>query len=168
MNSRSNILFFTLVFLLQLVISDYVHLGPWLFLTLLPFLIISIPLNRSVHWVMLSAFAMGILLDVLSDGVVGLNAFAAVLAAAPRKFFYRILVNGDRQDDTLVSTPAQSGLVKYLKFLGAVTAVYVAGYLLLDCVGSRPAFFVATRWVASTLLSTGVCLLLAFAIQNRK
>ena len=168
MNSRSNILFFVLVFLLQLVISDYIHLGPWLFVTLMPFLIVAIPLQRSPHWVMLAAFIMGLLLDILSDGVVGLNAFAAVLAAAPRKFLYRLLVNADRQDKTVVPTPGECGLGKYLKFLAAVTAIYIAGYLLLDCVGSRPAVFILVRFAASTVLSTGVSLFLAYAIQNRK
>ena len=39
MNKRNEILFFVMVFILQLVISDYLHLGPWITLSLIPFLI---------------------------------------------------------------------------------------------------------------------------------
>ena len=93
MNKPGNILFFILVFLLQLVISDYLNLGPWVCLTLVPFLILHIPLSRNPHWVMLAAFGIGLGLDILSAGVPGMNAFAAVLTAAPRKFFYRTLLD---------------------------------------------------------------------------
>ena len=100
MNKSHSILFFVLVFLLQVAISDFLHLGPWVTVCVLPFLILQIPLSRTPHAVMLSAFGLGLLLDFLSAGALGLNAFAAVMAAAPRRFLYRILVNNDRQDKT--------------------------------------------------------------------
>ena len=82
MKKPADILFFVLVFLLQLIIADYLHLGPWVCLTLVPFLILNIPFSRSPHAVLLAAFGMGLALDVLSAGVPGLNAFAAAAAAA--------------------------------------------------------------------------------------
>ena len=167
MKNRSDILFFVLVFLLQVIITDYLHLGPWVFICLLPLLILHIPLSHSPHRVMLTAFALGLLLDVLSDGVVGLNAFAAVLAAAPRKFLYRALVNGDRQDKTGVPSLSEAGIVKYLKYLSVITAIYLAGYMLLDCAGSRPLLFILGKFLASTLASTAAGLLLAWSIQKR-
>ena len=48
MNRLSNTLYCILVFLLQLVLTDYVHLGPYVFLCLVPYLILQIPLSRSV------------------------------------------------------------------------------------------------------------------------
>ena len=116
---------------------------------------------------MLIAFGLGIGLDILSDGVVGLNAFAAVLAAAPRKFFYRLLVNGDRQDKTEIPLIRESGLPKYIRYLGAVTAIYMAAYVLLDCVSFRPAGFILLKFAASTIASTALCLLPAISFQHR-
>ena len=167
MNKPGNILFFVLVFLLQLVISDYLHLGPWVCLTLIPFLILHIPLSRSPHVVMLAAFGLGLGLDILSAGVPGLNAFAAVLAAAPRKFFYRILVISDRQDKTEVPLLKDIGLFKYLKYLTVLVAIYLAAYILLDCVSVRPAGFIAVKFAASTVASVILSLLLAVPIQRR-
>lgn len=167
MNRLSNTLYCTLVFLLQLVLTDYVHLGPYVFLCLVPYLILQIPLSRSVHVVMLIAFAIGLGLDILSDGVPGLNAFAAVLAAAPRKFFYRRLVNSDRQDKTEIPLPGETGLLKYLKYLAAVTALYLAAYVVLDCVSFRPAEFVLLKFAASTAASILLALLLAIPRSTR-
>ena len=116
---------------------------------------------------MLIAFALGLGLDILSLGVPGLNAFAAVMAAAPRKSFYRWLVNRDRQDQTEVPTLRGVGIAKYSKYLGAITAVYLAAYILLDCVSFRPASFILLKFAVSTAASLAAGLLLAVAIQKR-
>jgi hypothetical protein len=116
---------------------------------------------------MLAAFGLGLGLDILSAGVPGLNAFAAVLAAAPRKFFYRILVNSDRQDKTEVPLLKDIGLFKYLKYLTVLVAIYLAAYILLDCVSVRPAGFIAVKFAASTVASVLLSLLLAVPIQRR-
>ena len=110
MNKLADILFYFLVFLLQVVITDYLHLGPFVFICLIPFLIVNIPQSRQPQLVLVIAFGMGIMLDLLSDGVIGLNAAAAVAAAAARKPLYRLLVNRDRQDQTEVLTPAAIGI----------------------------------------------------------
>ena len=167
MKRPADIIYCFLLFLLQLVISDYVHLGPWVTLCLLPLLILQIPRSRSPHVVMLIAFGLGLGLDILSDGVPGLNAFAAVLAAAPRKFFYRLLVNADRQDKTEVPLLRETGLLKYLKYLGVLTAIYLAAYTLVDCISVRPLGYIAAKFLISWVASTALCLLLALPIQNR-
>lgn len=167
MKRPADIIYCILLFLLQLVISDYVHLGPWISLCLLPLLILLIPRSRSPHVVMLIAFGLGLGLDILSDGVPGLNAFAAVLAAAPRKFFYRLLVNADRQDKTEVPLLRETGLLKYLKYLGVLTAIYLAAYTLVDCISVRPLGYIAAKFLISWVASTALCLLLALPIQNR-
>jgi hypothetical protein len=167
MKRSADIIYCILLFLLQLVISDYVHLGPWITLCLLPLLILQIPRSRSPHVVMLIAFGLGLGLDILSDGVPGLNAFAAVLAAAPRKFFYRLLVNADRQDKTEVPLLRETGLLKYLKYLGVLTAIYLAAYTLVDCISVRPLGYIAAKFLISWVASTALCLLLALPIQNR-
>lgn len=167
MSKFRNIFFFALVFLLQLIISDYLHLGPWVTVNLLPFLILLIPLQHRVHVVLLSAFGLGLLLDLLSGGVLGLNAFAAVVTAGPRRFLYRILVNRDRQDQTQIPLLKNIGWEKYLKYLLSLTAVFLAAYILLDCVSVRPVGFILVKFLASTLVSTGLGLLLSLSYQNQ-
>jgi hypothetical protein len=168
MNKLTDILFFVLVFLLQVIITDYLHLGPYVYLCLIPFLVLCIPLSRRPQAVLLAAFGMGLMLDLLSDGVAGLNAGAAVAAAASRRILYRTLVNRDRQDQTEVPVPAVVGLPKYLKYAAAVTAVYMVVYVLFDCISFRPAGFILLKIVASTAISTALGLLLVLSLQNRR
>ena len=167
MKRPADIFYFVLMFLLKLVISDYVHLGPWICLNLIPLLILLIPLSYRPHAVLLIAFGLGLGLDLLSDGVPGLNAFAAVLAAAPRKFFYRTLVNADRQDKTEVPLISEVGLGKYLKYLAVLAAIYLVAYVLVDCISFRPAGFIVLKVIASWAASTALCLLLALPLQSR-
>lgn len=168
MNRLTDIFFFFLVFLLQVVITDYVHAGPYLFLCLIPFLILNIPLSRRPQLVLVIAFGMGLMLDLLSDGVAGLNAAAAVAAAASRKLFYRTLVNADHQDRTEVPVPSAVGIPKYLRYAAAVTAVYVAVYVLFDCISFRPAGFILLKFALSTIVNTALALLLGLSFQNRR
>jgi len=166
MSRLRSILFFILVFLLQLAISNYLNLGPWITISLIPFLIVQIPLQRSPHVVMLAAFGLGLLLDWLSAGVLGLNAFAAVMAAAPRRLLYRLLIN-DEQDSTWIPLIRTVGIGKYHKYLFILTAIYLAAFILLDCMSFRPFWFILVKFVASTLASSLLGLLLAFAFQRR-
>jgi len=167
MNKSRNILFFVLVFLLQLAISDYVNLGPWITISLIPFLILLFPVQRTPHVVLLSAFGLGLLLDWLSAGVLGLNAFAAVMTAAPHCLLRRRLLNYDRHEEIGIILLQDVGLSKYFHYLFILTAIYLAAYILLDCVSVRPIGFILVKFVASTLASTALGLLLAYAFQRR-
>jgi len=168
MNRLADILFFVLVFLLQVIITDYLHLGSFIYLCLIPFLILNIPFSRRPQLVLVAAFGMGLTLDLVSDGVAGLNAASAVAAAASRHLLYRSLVNRDRQDKTEVPVPDVIGMAKYLKYAGAVTAVYMAVYVLFDCVSFRPLGFMLLKFFASTVLSTGLGMLLMLPLQKRR
>ena len=168
MNKLADILFYFLVFLLQVIITDYLHLGPFLFICLIPFLILNIPQSRQPQLVLVIAFGMGIMRDLLSDGVIGLNAAAAVAAAATRKPFYRLLVNRDRQDQTEWSAPATIGIPKYLKYAAAVTAVYLAVYVAFECISFRPAGFILLKFALSTVVDTALALLLGLSLRNRR
>ena len=167
MSRSRNILFFILVFLLQLAIANYLNLGPWITVSLLPFLIALIPMQRTPHVVMLAAFGLGLLLDWLSAGVLGLNAFAAVMAAAPRWLLYRLLAGDEHTDPVWIPRIRDIGVDKYLKYLLALTAIYLAAFILLDCMSVRPFWFILVKFVASTFVSTLLGLLLAYAFQRR-
>lgn len=168
MSKLTDILFFLLVFLLQVVITDYLHLGPFVYICLIPFLIIHIPFTRQPYLVLIAAFGIGLMLDLLADGVAGLNASAAVAAAASRRLLYRQLVNRDRQDKTEVPSLSGIGLPKYIKYAAAVTAVYMAVYMLFDCFSFRPFGFILLKFLISTILNTGLALVMDLSFQNRR
>mgnify|MGYP007069903758 CR=1 FL=1 len=145
MNPSRKLLYFFLVLLLQLAISDFLHLGPWVTLTLLPLLVALLPQAWSPHRVMAAAFILGLAVDFLTDGVLGLNAFAAVMAAGARRFLLR---------------------AKKYTFLLSLTAIFQAAFILLDCAGMRPVGFMLGRFAASTLASTLLCTVLSIPVKN--
>lgn len=161
------ILFAILIFVLQVVICDYVNLGPYVYICLLPLIFIIIPRSLDVKLLMLIGFGAGILLDLMSDGVVGLNAAASVLSASFTKFFYGIFIGGDRQDTVTIPTPSNAGWARYLKFVSAVVLLYMFVYVIFDGFGYRPFFFLLLRLVASVVANVVLISLISSSILDR-
>ena len=81
----NNIMLWLLLLILQLVICNYLYISPLLVLTLLPAIIFCLPATLPTVWAMLIAFAAGAFVDLLGDGLIGLNALAAVPVALVRR-----------------------------------------------------------------------------------
>lgn len=161
------ILFFVLLFVVQVVISDYLNLGPYVYICLIPFIILNIPLSRDTGIVMVEAFAIGLLLDLLSDGVPGLNASAAVITAFCRKTLYKMIARRDRQDRTEVPDAANIGFVKYLLYLSACTALYILAYVLTDCAGISPVYFIFLKFLISSIINILLALVVSSSISEK-
>lgn len=169
MNSKlPHILFLSAVFILQVVISDYLHFGLHLYLCLVPFIVLSLPLQRQTWVILLYAFIIGFLLDIFSDGVPGINSAAAVLTAYFRKPLYKSIAKKDRQDRTALATPTSLGNSKYLGLLVCETALYMAAYISIDCLGFRPFSFIAVKFILSTLASFLAAAGIALAVLNKR
>ena len=76
---------------LQLVLSNYAHITPYVMLTLLPVMVLCIPIRVGTTGAMCIAFATGLVVDLLSEGLLGLNALALVPVALARNSILRLL-----------------------------------------------------------------------------
>lgn len=142
MSKSNSVFYFVLVFILQLVMAHYVNLGPWVHISLLPLLVLVLPEQWRTQRTMLVAFALGLLLDLLSGGPLGLNSAAAVLAATPRKMMLE-----RKHPNPLLC-------------LVVMTALYLLGYFLLDGVSFHPFWFMPVKLLASLAASFAVSALL--------
>ena len=79
-------LMFLLILGVQLLICNYLHITAYLTLSLLPCAILLLPTKVGTTASMLIAFASGLTVDVLAEGVVGLNALALVPVAGARRW----------------------------------------------------------------------------------
>ena len=79
----------------QLILCNYGALGPYIMLTMLPAMIMCIPTSISTTTCMLIAFASGLAVDWLSEGLLGLNAAAAVPVALLRNGAIKIFLGED-------------------------------------------------------------------------
>lgn len=152
-NGNSLLLFCILVFILQLILSNYVHFGPYVHICLLPLLIALMPFNWRPSSTLLVSFALGLLLDLLSDGVIGLNAGAAVCCAAPKKYLYHLTTNSDRQDRSASVSRKRIGNAKYFTFLAVCAAVFTLAYVLLDCMDLQNWGLIPVRFLASATIN---------------
>ncbi len=137
----------------QIVICDCIFLGPMVTVTMLPALVMFLPLYTRTEVSMLIAFAAGFAVDWLSDGVLGLNMAALVPVALMQKPLVRLFIG----EDTVVRTEAlsvgKSGWMRMLALVTVATAVFLLIYVVLDGAGERSFGFTAARFGCSLAAS---------------
>lgn len=155
------LLYFLLV-ICQIILCNYCHLGPYVMLTMLPAMILCIPLSINTAACMLIAFASGLSVDWLSEGLLGLNAAAAVPAALLRKPLIRFFLGEDiiTRNDTF--SFRKNGIGKISLTLMVMISLFLAVYIFLDGAGTRPLWFNMTRFGVSLACN----MLLALIITN--
>ena len=79
----------------QIVLCNYCPLGPYITLSILPAMTLCLPLKNSNTICMLIAFASGLAVDWLSEGLIGINAASLIPVAALRSTFIRIFLGED-------------------------------------------------------------------------
>lgn len=146
----------------QLIISNFFHVTPYLLLSFLPAMVLCISIRINRIWVLLIAFASGLLVDWLSEGVLGLNALALVPVAFSRDFIIHLIFGEElyaRQEDFSVQS---HGVPKLIMALIMAQSLFLLIYIWVDGAGMRPLLFNLYRFLAS--LGAGV--LISLPILN--
>lgn len=135
------IIYIVTLIIVQCIFDNYVDLGPYFRFVLIPVLVLVLPYRFKTIITMLIAFVIGLIVDIFTTGVLGLNAGAMVAAAFIRqKILYSILDerNIERHDrpDFVVF-----GISKSLFYTISLYMVYFIAYTLLDNFGLSPIGF---------------------------
>ena len=152
---------FALLAICQIVLCNYADLGPYLMLSILPAMIMCLPLTLGTASCMLISFLTGLSVDWLSEGLLGINAAALVPVALARKNFIRIFLGEDiinRKDRFSIK---KNGVGKIAVTMIAAYMIFLAIYIFLDGAGTRPFWFCAARFAASLAANTLLALLTA-------
>lgn len=138
-------LLYFLMVLGQIILCNFTNLGPYVMLTLLPAMILCVPLTVSTSACMLLAFATGLSVDWLSEGLVGINAASLVPVALLRKPLIRFFLGEDMiiREDCFSIRKNGAGKISMLLILAVL--VFLGIYITLDGAGTRPAWFNMTR-----------------------
>lgn len=156
-----DILLFLLLVIAQMVICNFLQLTPFIMLSILPVMILCLPIRFGPVASMLIAFAVGLAVDLLAEGLPGINAASLVPVAFVRLWVIR-LVFGDelfaRGEDF---TTGRSGVGKVIVATLILQGLFLAIYIALDGAGVRPLWFNAVRWAASLLTGTFVSIFVA-------
>ena len=147
-NRNFRTLYFLLV-VLQIILCNYSNLGPYVMLSMLPAMVLCIPLSVGTPLCLLIAFISGLSVDWLSEGLIGLNTSALLPVAVLRKPFIRMFIGKDlivRNDNFSIH---KNGFSKVFFALLTSTALFLGLYIFLDGAGTRPFWFSAARFGTS-------------------
>ena len=148
---RSFLLVYIILLAIQMLLSDFVRLSPYVTLTILPVMVLCIPVRTSPTLAMIIAFFSGLAVDFFSDGVLGLNALALVPVAALRFPVIRLVMGNEILEKKETFSIAKTGFGKISTMILMVQAVFLAIYILADGAGTRTIVFNALRFSLSLI-----------------
>ena len=151
---------FLLLVAVQMLICNYMNLSPYLMLSILPVMILCVPLRLPTFWTLLLAFVTGGAVDLLSEGLLGLNALALVPVAFVRKELIHLIFGGElfaRKEDFSIR---KNGFGKVALAVFLAQALFLAIYIWADGAGTRSFAFNALRFGISLVAGWAVSLLI--------
>lgn len=163
-----NILLYALIFILQILICNYLDIGAYIYVCLVPLIILGIPMKTNINVTMLAGFGIGLLLDIFAGGILGLNAAAATTLAAFRGPLFRSSVNRENRNKVDVPSVSSIGLNNYIVYVTLSTLVYLAVYTMLECVSLRPFFFIVFRILISLIIDTALMVIISNSLLDRE
>lgn len=167
MSIRNNYpLFAAIMVLLQAVICNYVYLGPYVTISILPAVILFMPLKYNEITDMLIAFVIALAVDWLADGVLGLNAAALLPVGFSRRFAIKLFFGADTVTRQERFSIRKNGAAKVMTAIVTVTALFLLVYIILDGAGARPFSFNVARFFASLGASIVMAPLLAYTFSE--
>jgi hypothetical protein len=158
MNQNFGILY-VLLLICQIVLCNYSPIGPYVTLSMLPAMILCVPLKVNPAGCMVLAFASGLSVDFLSEGLIGLNAASLLPVALARKGIIRIFFGEDlitRKDSFSLK---KYGTAKVSAAIMASISLFLLPYIILDGAGTRPTWFNLAYFGASLICNWLLCLI---------
>jgi len=158
-NTRFWITFIILV-LAQVLLCECLHLSQLLSLWFLPMMILCVPIRYSTPFLLVLAFAVGFIADLLSNGVMGLTSMALLPVALLRNATISLVFGSEvfsRGED--ISIRRQGGPKMTLAVM-LLTALFLTVYVIADGAGTRPGWFNFLRIILSLVLDTAVSMML--------
>lgn len=155
-----------LIIILQVVLDNYCDLGVYLRIVLLPYLILTLPYRIKTIEAMVIAFILGLVVDLFTTGVVGLNSGAlAASALVRRKILYSILDERNIDKYDYPNFRAMGNMKGGFYFILPYLAFFIV-YILLDNFSLSPFWWNLQRIVICSVVNTIIGLVL-FSFNKR-
>lgn len=156
-----------LIILIQVLCELYLNLGAYIYLAIFPYLILTLPYKIKTLPAMVISFGLGLLIDLLSNGVMGLNAGALTAMALFRQRFVSILVNVRNLGASDSPSLNLFGHFKFFVFSLLSASVFFITYILFDSMGFHPFLFNLLRLMLCVVINTVLWSILSFILQDR-
>ena len=153
--------YYFLLLIGQVVLCNYFPFSTHVLLSMLPVMVLCIPLTIGTAGCMLIAFFSGLTIDWLSEGIIGLNAAAAVPAALMRVPLIRFFLGEDLISRKDSFSFRKNGAGKISTTIIAISVIFFGIYVILDGAGTHETSFNLIRFGASILCNMPLALLAA-------
>ncbi len=167
MNNLKYVILGVFLLLIQLLISGYINIWPMLYIAVFPLLVITLPYTCNHIVSILTAFCFGLLVDILSDGVLGLNAAAIVAIAYFRPLLFRVAVSKTTLENTIEITQRTIGTTQFLLVTALSYAIFFTIYIALDSWGYFSFIYTTARFLLNIIINTAVALLLWKSVNSQ-
>lgn len=148
-----HIILAVMLVLAQGALDNYVNTSVFLDLTLCIFILLALPFKWGTVPVMLTGFTIGIVVDILGNGIPGMSAAAMTAAGLCRKGILNLTAPGEKEKRQSMET---LGTRKFIFYSASVILVYLAVYILLDSSGFRPLGACLARLAISLVANTAL------------
>lgn len=151
MKQNGFLLTYILLLIGQILLCNYFHLTQYVMLSILPMMIMCIPTRISTTLTLFIAFGSGLAVDMLAEGVMGINTIALVPVAFVRTNIIRTIFGEEifnRGDSFSLS---RYGIAKVSFALFLAQSLFLLIYIIADGAGTRPFWFNAARFGLSLL-----------------
>ena len=166
-NPTFGILYILLV-IVQMIICNYFQFSPYFVLSILPAMVLCIPLNIGTGMAMVIAFVTGLSVDWLAEGLIGINTVALLPVAYARKTIIRIILGEDLISRQESFTFRKNGLVKIGIALLISYLIFFVIYITFDGAGTRSFWFNLLRFILSLSGSLIAALITTSAITSEE
>ena len=146
---KNNTLMYILLVVAQILVCNFINVGQYVMLSILPVIILCMPLTVPTIALMLIAAVVGIAVDWLAEGIVGLNVLALVPVAFIRNPVAGLLFGKDHTERGEGFSLKKNGFTRFSVAILICQAVFLAVYVAADGAGTRPFLFCFIRVMLS-------------------
>lgn len=145
----------------QVFLVNYFSLSRWVVITLLPAIILMLPLKMGTIPSMLLAFVIGFAVDFFSNGMLGLTSVALVPVALTRFFVYGMVFGDEMSSRADVISISRLGVLRIALASLLMCGLYLLVYVWVDSAGTVPFWPAFLRFFLSLAVSTPVSVLVS-------
>lgn len=151
MKQHSFLLTFILMLIGQILLCNYFRVTQYVTLSILPVMIMCIPTKHSTTLALIAAFVTGLAVDMLSEGIIGLNVLALVPVAFVRQKVVKAIFGEEIFTRGGNFSIGRYGPTKVSFAILIAQSLFLFIYVLADGAGTRPLWFNGARFGASLL-----------------
>ena len=159
-DSRFVILYLILT-VAQILLCNFFGLSRYVLISVLPVMVMMLPLSLGTVAAMLVAFATGFAVDFFSTGMLGITPLALVPVALVRKPFVSMVFSDSQNFRGEDVTLGRLGIPKMTLAVAMVCSLYFIIYIWADSAGTAGFWPAMLRLVLSVVVSTFVGILAA-------